>query len=70
MPISYSEVSTTEAVLALRSRLIPKVRATDLARSAGVSRQYVYSVLEGRRPPSERLLSAAEELGLLVKGDP
>jgi hypothetical protein len=31
-----------------------------------VSRQYVYSVLAGRRPPSRRLLDAAAELGLPV----
>ncbi len=54
------------AGLALRPYLVPSVRPSDLARQAGVSRQYVSAVLLGQRPPSERILKAAAELGLPV----
>ena len=55
---------TTET---LREHLVPAVRPTDLARAAGVSRQYVYDVLRGHRPPSRKLLDAAAELGIPVQ---
>jgi transcriptional regulator with XRE-family HTH domain len=55
-----------QAGLQLRPWLVPRVRAIDLAREAGVSHQYVSAVLNGRRPPSDRLLSAAKKLGLPV----
>ena len=51
----------------LREHLRPTVRPIDLARAAGVSRQYVHDVLQGHRPPSEKLLMAAVELGIPVK---
>jgi transcriptional regulator with XRE-family HTH domain len=50
----------------LRRYLIPEVRPSDLARKAGVSRQYVSAVLLGQRPPSERIIRAASELGIPV----
>ena len=53
--------------LALRAFLVPTFRPTDLARQAGCTRQYVYAVLNGERPPSARLLKAAGELGLPVE---
>jgi transcriptional regulator with XRE-family HTH domain len=46
--------------------LVPAVRPSDLARRASVSRQFVSMVLLGQRPPSERILTAAAELGLPV----
>lgn len=66
MAITDSEVSSMEASTALRNLLIPKVRPSDLARQAGVSRQYVSLVLDGKRPPSNKLLNAAAELGLPI----
>ena len=51
----------------LRAYLIPAVRVSELARHAGVSRQYIGLVLRGERPPSEKLLTAAKELGIPVK---
>jgi transcriptional regulator with XRE-family HTH domain len=50
----------------LRPWLVPRVRASDLARAAGVSHQYVSQVLNGSKPPSDRLLDAARGLGLPV----
>lgn len=50
----------------LRAWLLPKVRPIDLAREAGCSHQYVSAVLAGQRPPSERLLDAARNLGIPV----
>lgn len=50
----------------LRVWLLPKVRPVDLAREAGCSHQYVSEVLAGRKPPSARLLDAAERLGIPV----
>lgn len=50
----------------LRAWLLPRVRPIDLAREAGCSHQYVSAVLAGRRPPSERLLDAARNLGIPV----
>jgi transcriptional regulator with XRE-family HTH domain len=61
MTIAEPSPSTT-----LRRYLTPEVRPSDLARKAGVSRQYVSDVLLGRRPPSERILRAASELGIPV----
>jgi len=61
-----SDLSTRTNGTALRPFLIPAVRPSDLARKAGCSRQYVSAVLLGQRPPSERLLKAAAELGLPV----
>ena len=54
------------AGLALRAWMVPRVRPVDLARKAGVRRSYVHEVLSGRKPPSERLLTAARELGIPV----
>jgi transcriptional regulator with XRE-family HTH domain len=51
---------------ALRAFLVPAVRPTDLARKAGVSPQYVYAVLNGKKPPSARLIKASGELGLPI----
>jgi transcriptional regulator with XRE-family HTH domain len=42
------------------------VRPADLAREAKVSHQYVSAVLAGRKPPSQKLLAAAAELGVPV----
>jgi transcriptional regulator with XRE-family HTH domain len=50
----------------LKEFTVPRVRASELARAAGVSHQYVSSVLAGRRPPSRKLLDAARELGLPI----
>jgi transcriptional regulator with XRE-family HTH domain len=46
--------------------MVPRVRPADLARQAGVRRSYVHEVLSGRKPPSQRLLTAARELGIPV----
>jgi transcriptional regulator with XRE-family HTH domain len=54
------------AGLALRAWMVPRVRPVDLARQAGVRRSYVHAVLSGEKPPSERLLRAARELGIPV----
>jgi transcriptional regulator with XRE-family HTH domain len=54
----------------LREHLVPTLRPTDLARAAGVSRQYVYDVLQGHRSPSRKLLVAAAELGIPVDVPP
>jgi transcriptional regulator with XRE-family HTH domain len=62
--MTVAEIRRTTEVL--REHLVPAVRATDLARAAGVSRQYVYDVLRGHRPPSAKLLAAARELGIPV----
>jgi transcriptional regulator with XRE-family HTH domain len=62
MPVTKPALIT----ITLRSFLIPTVRASDLARRAGVSRQYVGAVLRGERPPSDKLLTAAAELGIPV----
>ena len=51
---------------ALRPWLVPTVRPTDLARKAGVSPQYVYAVLAGKKRPSAKIVQAAGELGLPV----
>jgi transcriptional regulator with XRE-family HTH domain len=56
----------TKESLRLRAFLVPATRPSDLARAAGVSRQYVYAVLAGKRPPSARLVEAARDLGLPV----
>jgi transcriptional regulator with XRE-family HTH domain len=53
--------------VALRPFVIPTVRPSELARQAGVSRQYVHAVITGKRPPSAKLLRAAAELGLPVQ---
>ena len=55
-----------QAGLQLRPWLMPRVRAMDLAREAGVSHQYVSAVLLGKKPPSDKLLAAAERLGLPI----
>jgi transcriptional regulator with XRE-family HTH domain len=55
-----------QAGLQLRPWLVPRLRASDLAREAGVSRQYVSSVVNGRKPPSDKLLEAAGRLGLPI----
>jgi transcriptional regulator with XRE-family HTH domain len=57
---------STKSAAALRAFLVPSIRPTDLARKAGVSPQYVYAVLSGKRPASERIVKAAAELGLPV----
>jgi transcriptional regulator with XRE-family HTH domain len=51
----------------LRTHLTPAVRPGELARAAGVSRQYISDVLRGHRPPSAKLLTAAAELGIPVE---
>jgi transcriptional regulator with XRE-family HTH domain len=66
MAISGMAKSTPAKGSLLRPFLVPAVRPSDLARKAGVSRQYVSAVLLGQRPPSERILRAAAELGLPV----
>jgi transcriptional regulator with XRE-family HTH domain len=63
MNVSEARQSTAT----LREHLVPAVRPTDLARAAGVSRQYVHDVLQGHRPPSQKLLAAAAELGIPVE---
>lgn len=67
MQIANSRLS--REAQALRRHLVPEVRAADLARKAGVTRQYVSSVLAGQRPPSARLLHAATELGIPLEKD-
>lgn len=52
--------------LRLGDWIAPRVRAADLARAAGVSHQYVSSVLAGKKPPSSKLLDAARDLGIPV----
>lgn len=42
-----------------------RVSQTDLARQAGVSRQYVQAVAARRRSPSKKLVRAAAELGIV-----
>jgi transcriptional regulator with XRE-family HTH domain len=59
-------IANLDQTTTLRRYLLPEVRPSDLARRAGVSRQYVSAVLLGQRPPSERLLKAASELGVPV----
>jgi transcriptional regulator with XRE-family HTH domain len=66
MTVVEATVSREAAGATLRTLLIPRVRPSDLARQAGVSRQYVSDVLAGKRPPSAKLLSAAAELGLPI----
>jgi transcriptional regulator with XRE-family HTH domain len=39
---------------------------SEIAREAGVSRQYVWRILRGREVPSARVLSACERLGVPV----
>ena len=54
-------------------RLAAYLRATDpptqaeIARVAGVSRQYVWKVLNGRSRPSHKIVQAVRELGLPVE---
>jgi transcriptional regulator with XRE-family HTH domain len=55
-----------KAGAALRAFLVPSVRPTDVAREAGVTPQYVYAVLNGKRPASKRLIEAAGRLGLPI----
>jgi transcriptional regulator with XRE-family HTH domain len=57
----------TKEGAALRAFLMPAVRPSDVARAAGVSRQYVSAVLSGKRRPSARIVRAADELGLPVR---
>lgn len=39
---------------------------SEIAREAGVSRQYVWRILHGREVPSVRVLAACERLGVPV----
>jgi transcriptional regulator with XRE-family HTH domain len=39
---------------------------SEIAREAGVSRQYVWRILRGREVPSARVLAACERLGVPV----
>jgi transcriptional regulator with XRE-family HTH domain len=64
--MSRETVVSRNSGATLRAFLVPTIRPTDLARRAGVSPQYVYAVLNGKRPASERLITAAAELGLPV----
>jgi transcriptional regulator with XRE-family HTH domain len=64
--MSREQAVSRKSGTALRAFLVPAVRPTDLARKAGVSAQYVYAVLDGKRPASARIIKAAEELGLPV----
>jgi transcriptional regulator with XRE-family HTH domain len=66
--MTVAEVNRTRETL--REYLTPAVRASDLARTAGVSRQYISDVLRGYRPPSAKLLVAAAELGIPVGPSP
>jgi transcriptional regulator with XRE-family HTH domain len=50
----------------LRAWIVPKVKAADIAREAGVSHQYVSSILNGKKPPSEKVIDAAKRLGVPV----
>jgi hypothetical protein len=47
----------------------PRVRQIDIAREAGVSRQYVFQVLSGQCPPSRKIIEACQRLGLPVDAD-
>jgi transcriptional regulator with XRE-family HTH domain len=40
---------------------------SEIAREAGVSRQYVWRILRGRELPSARVLAACERLGVPVR---
>jgi transcriptional regulator with XRE-family HTH domain len=51
----------------LRLWVTPKVTQADLARQAGVSRQFVAKVVNGQRRPSPKIVQAAEELGLPIE---
>jgi transcriptional regulator with XRE-family HTH domain len=42
-------------------------RPAEIARHAGVSRQFVSNVLAGRAKPTARIVEACEELGLPVE---
>lgn len=50
----------------LRAWLEPRLTGAELARAAGCSRQYVWKVLHGQRPPSARLIAAARDVGIPV----
>ena len=52
--------------LLLRELVEPRVRAADIARAGGFSRQYTSQVLRGDLPPSERFLEACREVGLPI----
>jgi transcriptional regulator with XRE-family HTH domain len=63
--MTIAEIHRTRETL--RAHLTPHVRASDLARTAGVSPQYISDVLHGHRPPSAKLLAAAAKLGIPVE---
>jgi transcriptional regulator with XRE-family HTH domain len=42
-------------------------RAAEIARRAGVSRQFVSNVMAGRAKPTQAIVEACEELGLPVE---
>jgi len=42
-------------------------RPIDIARRAGVSRQFIADILAGRAKPSSRVVSACAELGIPVR---
>jgi hypothetical protein len=50
--------------LVLRAMIAPRLRPVDIARRAGVSRQYIHSILNGEEPASPRVIEACRELGL------
>jgi hypothetical protein len=53
---------------AMRAYLTPRnPRPVDVARVAGVSRQYVHAVMSGASPPSQKVIEACAELGLPVE---
>ena len=52
--------------LALRTMIEPRTRPVDIARQAGVSRQFVHAVLIGKEKASPRIIEACLSLGLPV----
>lgn len=51
----------------LRAMIAPRVRPVDIARRAGVSRQFVHAVLAGQEKASPKVIRACRELGLPVE---
>jgi transcriptional regulator with XRE-family HTH domain len=50
----------------LAAWMAQRLRPVDLARAAGVYPSYVHAVLSGQKPPSQKLLDAARDLGVPV----
>jgi transcriptional regulator with XRE-family HTH domain len=64
MVIAVDETSGPRIRVYLEERRPPT--CSEIAREAGVSRQYVWRILRGREVPSARVLAACERLGVPV----